>query len=529
MKSKRHILLIFILMMAAISITAGICQALTPEQKSRELVLYYFDMLLSKNYETANGLWEPSSYARATRLGIKYEDIPVKIDCNSPAVYDFEQGKEFIRQGVVSSSKLEDDVFRWMFRVKRDNETINHFYYTVKIGDYFWLITPQDYYSRDWLLIESKYFRFYINPLKENLFNEIMLQSLDEFVEDIAEKLNLSSEGLDFLAERKIDYYFCQSPSEVTKLSYKNSTGVYDPATDAVVSSVMPDYFEIARLLINYRFRRLPLFSLPVINHGLAASLAGRWQRSPEVVFNFGAYILRYDIITLDSILSSYAYTNQSGGDIVYPVSALFGSFLYSHLDQKLFDSLYLALSGDYTKISALDYEGIKSIICSTLNRDWESLKSEFLQFSSDYEKSGGTIRAGINGSGNEIISDSGLKISLDDNNLRVEYKPENDTLPSCTFLFGRTEALNGKTSLLFKEQFRGPISHDNFRYGIRMDKNEIGLYDYATNRIMAKFVDRPDIKSDYYDSDKNRLAASINLKVFNKILPDKKDYKVIR
>ena len=42
--------------------------------KTRKIILYYFDLVQSGNYESASGLWSYSTIEQANRLGINYEE-----------------------------------------------------------------------------------------------------------------------------------------------------------------------------------------------------------------------------------------------------------------------------------------------------------------------------------------------------------------------------------------------------------------------------------------------------------------------
>ena len=101
------------------------------------MVNYYFDLVLSGNYESASGLWEPSSLARANRLGIEYDNMGIKIDCSSPIIYDFDRMRNYIAQGVHSVAVIDSQVIRWKFRAEKQDkkgEKSSHFYYTTKAG-----------------------------------------------------------------------------------------------------------------------------------------------------------------------------------------------------------------------------------------------------------------------------------------------------------------------------------------------------------------------------------------------------------
>ncbi|UCD95251.1 MAG: hypothetical protein JSU69_04165, partial [Candidatus Zixiibacteriota bacterium] len=285
---------VLVIFLASTSLTARSTYAGTDDSRSRNLMQYYFDLVKSGNFESAQGLWEPSTQARAARLNIEYDNAPVKTDCGSPVIYNFERVKDLIPAGLYSMANIDSGVIRWKFEGEIDGEKFRHFYFTADIGGYYWLIKPQDYYAKDWPLEVSKYFRFYISPDRVDHFNNIIVEALDAFVDEAAERILIAPERMNLLAEQKIDYYLCSSENEVDKLSGQRSRGVYDRGSDAVITTFIPHYHQVALLMINFKLRTLPLFTQSFLRMGLATYLGGRWQRAPEVVFDFGDYILKY-------------------------------------------------------------------------------------------------------------------------------------------------------------------------------------------------------------------------------------------
>ena len=72
----RHIfqfaLLTGILLFSAIP---SFAQPQSNDNVAYETLSYYFDLLATGNVESALGIWEPRALARATRLGINYDNI----------------------------------------------------------------------------------------------------------------------------------------------------------------------------------------------------------------------------------------------------------------------------------------------------------------------------------------------------------------------------------------------------------------------------------------------------------------------
>ncbi len=532
MKITQHCILLLSGLFLLTTLNVSYSSESLDNRLSQEVIDYYFDLVLSGNYESASGLWEPSSLARANRLGIEYENIGVKIDCTSPIIYDFDRMRNYITQGVHSVAVIDSQVIRWKFRVDKEGdegEKTSHFYFTAKTGGYYWLITPQDYYARDWNMHESRYFRFYINPVKDNYYNDLAAKSLDDFVDKVADKLSISPERMKILEEMKIDYYLCKSSYEVTLLTGEKERGVYDPASDAIITSLIPHYHKVALLLVNFKLQKLPLFTVPFLRQGLAGFLGGRWQRSPEVVYDFGAYILKYGILNVDSLFEGDKLDIQESGDIASPVDACLAEYLWTKLGMTQFFSLYRALSGDYRYILELSAVSIKDRITEAVGQDWDSFKSDFMSYVTGDKSDQGLIRPGDVKTDRVLIDEDGLTISASQDWLKIEYKAGKENEPSVLLLFDKVPEMDGKISMLYLEQHSLDTTYEGYRYGIKLDKNEIGLYDYAANLIVAKYVDNFTSDTDYYDKARNKVTAYLDIRLLGGILPGESEYLILK
>jgi hypothetical protein len=524
----RNILIITI--MALLCLPALAFSQYHPNQMAAmELLRYYLDLLQTGNFESASQLWAPVSLVNATRLEISYDSIPVKPDCVSPLIYNYKKTRLIANPGIYIAAEADTGIIPLKYMVDVDGTQFTHFYYTQKIGEDFWLVYPQDYYCSKWLVRESKYFRFHIDSLQDIFYNDIGAKELDNFVEDIAAKIMIPSERLKLLAEKKINYYLCKSEDEVGRFSGKATKGFYDLGSDAIITSIFPHFHEVAHLLINFKFQNLPLFTLLSFQEGTAVYLGGRWQRTPEVMIDFGRYILKYGVTEIDSVLMENDSAETVASDISYPVSACLCEYLFETLGQEKFFELYRSLSGDYDFIKNVGIEDTKKIIADACGKSWADLKISFDKFLASRQPSGGLIFPGEISGGKPLIKDSSLTISASDKWLSVEYIADSVGKADINILFEKTTALDKKASTIFLEQYKTSRPFDGYRYGIRLDKNEIGLYDYATNQLLAKYVYDFDPSPKYYDSTSNRYRAYFDIKLLDKNLPRKSDYMIIK
>jgi hypothetical protein len=70
--------------------------------------------------------------------------------------------------------------------------------------------------------------------------------------------------------------------------------------------------------------------------------------------------------------------------------------------------------------------------------------------------------------------------------------------------------------SLIYDDQYRDKEAPSGYRYGIRFDANEAGLYDYATNTLAAKFISGLVPNNDYLSSDSTKLVFRFRRSLLN-------------
>ncbi len=491
--------------------------------EARGTLDYYLDLLQSGNYESAKGLWEVSSYARATRLAIDYKGIPVKPDLNSPAVYYSNKAHQSERAGIVSQNILDDNVIRFRYIVPLESDTLSHYYYIVQMGQYHWLISPQDYFARDWLMKETDYFRIYYRSDQGKLISDIAAEQLDQFIDSLISAFAVPQGKAKLLKDMKIDYYYCENKSEIELLNSSSYSNYCDPATDAVITENFPDFYAVSRLMINFHLKELYPFTADFLPEGLAAYMGGRWQRSSDVIFDFGRYIMDFDLAGIDSLFMPGVFSSIN--DLAAPVAVCFNDFLLNRLGQEKYFAMYRALSGEYAEYKALDAGKIKTEIQRAFSLPWGKIPEDFNKYMSKIQKERMGILPGGVSAPEKIVDSSGLTISASDNWINIEYKSDDTAFGNKTILFGRQSELMEKESEMYIQQYGKGAEWGGYRWALKFDRNEIGLYDYALNQIIAKYVSYPGEESNYYDPQTNKVTAHIKAPLINK--SSLVDYKI--
>jgi len=500
----------------------------TDDKVAYDMLAYYIDLVRSGNHESALGMWAPSALTRAGRLGIEYDGITIKADCNSPVINDLGRVKDLMTRGIKTKGIIDSGLVRLKYVVLHGTEEIETYYYARRLGDDFWFVFSQDCYAGEWPVIETEYFRFHINPDMMGYYSPVGTKALDRFVENTADRIKLDSERRKLLAEQKIDYYFCDGENEVRKITGLSTRSHYDRASDALITADFPDFYQVSKLLVDFRLQHRSYFGLPVVEEGLAIYLGGRWQRSGDVIIDFGEYILDFNLTSIDSILTKNEPAGETLADITYPIDACLADFLIARLGIDRYLDLYKDLCGDIEAVEKIDTDQIKSIVAGAAETDWETFKADFTAYFTDRHAHGGFIYPGRVDTDRTLIDEGGINISVSDKWLQVTCSGPADTDPGANILIDRDRDLQGKNSRLFEEQYKNRQVYDGYRFGIKMDKNEIGLYDYGANQLKAKYVVSFDPDPKYYDADRNEVTAYFDIGLLGENLPDFDDYKIL-
>lgn len=95
--------------------------------------------------------------------------------------------------------------------------------------------------------------------------------------------------------------------------------------------------------------------------------------------------------------------------------------------------------------------------------------------------------------------------------------------------LFGYDKRLEGVRSMLFEEQYQGAVPYPAYRWGIRFDANEAGLYDYATNQLVGKYIFGITPSPEYHGENGNAVAVRYLLDLADGAAPTDTDFKLLK
>lgn len=505
--------IIFTLILIVLSIPAA----------GQNIVDEYIKLIRLKDYSSAESLWRETEREASKTLGITYRGYPLKLDCASPLF----KALAGIRTGLIEVSsyeiKVNDSLSEIIVSMKSGAETIQTPYLVLGSGKSAQLISPVYYYSEGWPVYEGEFTRIHIGD--STRFNRYAAEELDREVRQIGSMLGLSSEKFSILENRKIDYFLCNE-KQFEKLTGYTAHGLTVLQFDAIVSRHLPHPHELVHLLVNYALGDIPLYTVPFIQEGLAVSLGGRWGKSPAVVKQLGFAVLNMKMFTLEDILTFSDFYNKVGSaDMSYPIAGIFVDMLMDQAGIDRFLDLYRDLSGSDAGIQRMSKEDIVGVIEKHTGLLWPNLMNLFNQMWPRYEYSGiipGTIAPyPFRGERGYRYFDANLRLADVDDQELIELSYDS-LKASGALLFNDPERHEAPDrSFLFSELLPS-LEYEGSDYGLVFDTNEVGLYDFRTNILKAKYVEAfsPGRGYRYHEPNESMLI----LRIENDILPHPTD-----
>ncbi|MDF1544097.1 MAG: hypothetical protein P1R58_03225 [bacterium] len=525
LNGRKFRLLFSVLSLAALP-SLAIAEAQRPEQQMAD----YFDMLVSGNYESASYMWSEAARERSTRFGIEFDNIVVKADCASPIVRNLSVMKDFLHQPVRKKAALgETNCFRTDFEALVLGQVVKHSYYLCFEKGYYWLTYPQEVYCSEWPVIESKYLRVHYHPSLESSLHSVILDEADKYVEMICDSLQMDQESMKLLGERKMEYFYCQNETMVEKITGFHIKGTVDLGSNDIISSFFPHYHEMVHLLVNIKLRKLPMYTVPLFREGIAVQLAGRWGKMSGALLELGSFVLQHEIIDLDSILTMSGFEENATSDIVYPVAGLISSYLIDEIGMEKYMNLYWAASWSFESIDALSEEQVRKLLITALGLEtWDDFREGLAAYGEKRTTEYADMLPGAIEKGKRIVENEKMTIRADGTWISFECSAPPGTPVAGNVLFDEVEGLTGSKSELFEEQYQSEIPFESYRFGVRYDQNEAGLYDYATNHLVAKYIWGISPSELYFDSTANQVSFKVRKKLLDQKLPSQDHYKLL-
>ncbi|NMC42286.1 MAG: hypothetical protein GYA46_00055 [candidate division Zixibacteria bacterium] len=483
------------------------------------VITAYVKALEEARWDDAELCWDTRTVERSHRLGIAYTDVPIKLDCASPlpaalmnmSPQTASAGEELSWTVSAEDVTADRDTMRftvWLVSKTDDPATA---YYTEKTSRGWRLTSPLYYYSRGWKVRQTEYVDVYYAD--ESLVNDHACLAMDGVIETVGAKLGLTPDDFAALRQERIDY-FLGSGDDMRRMTGFETQGMADLQTDAVVSRSLPHEHELTHLLVNYRLKRLPLYTLPLLQEGLAAYCGGRWSKSPQAIAYQGCITLSNEIGRLDDLLTRAGFLDPAvGAEVSYPIAALFAGFLLERWGIETYLTLYAALSGSDDQIGSFDAGRVKATIEMVYGVSWADMASGFEQYWKqlplrgvlpDTSRPSGRPDFGIETAGVRVSiwNDTGLVHVVVD--LPAEVHEGVLLIPSAS----QTRSSTYRSWLFAERLPRATYSGDHI--GIRFSASEAAVYDFLTNKLLASYIEALSPQPGYRDSVSGTLRFAV-------------------
>ncbi|HMQ97452.1 MAG TPA: hypothetical protein PKE39_00385 [Ignavibacteria bacterium] len=309
----------------------------------------FFEALIYDKAEISDYI-NKEELKHSSRLGIEYTGVKNKV------LIGYELPDE-IKSGITSGKykyeikeqPLADTYTEVTFNVPEANYLRKYYFNNG-------FVTNSTYYPWLWESKESKYFTFRIEePI---YFNDYCIKRLDDFVDMIADTLDFTVSERRILEKEKIGYVFCKDEASVEKITGFKAKGMAMLGSDVVVTSYQTHFHEVAHILINYKLKKLGLYTLPFFMEGFAVAVGGRGGMATRVITDLGYYLEKSGILTYDSILTNEGFYNNDAS-MSYAVAGLYNSFLLSELGGEKYLELYKKVNGSLEYVKNIEMNSL--------------------------------------------------------------------------------------------------------------------------------------------------------------------------
>lgn len=481
----------------------------------------YLQALISEDWQRAEGYWLSEEIQASRRLGIAYAGIKAKYDCASPLV----NALESIRRGgvkvTVTDTVKHNDWTQISVQLTTTGESVRIPYYLVKSDGGWKLASSLFVHARNWKRHDTQYATIRFNDA--SLINEYALKEFDGFVALMGEHLGISTADMERLAEEKIDYYLCNK-EEIKELTGFFTHGMTNLQFDAVISRHLPHYHEVVHLLVNYALRELPLYTLPCLQEGVAVCCGGRWGKSPQVLFQLAHFTLAQKMFQLEDVLTYDGFHKTVGNPVFsYPLCGMFVKFLIEQFGVARFKLLYQKLSGTAADVRAFSLADVQSNIAEIYETPWGEIQGKFTGYWKQFEFSGLVPGCSPSHKPMAIMKSAHLSAQIWDSEdaYLFEIKATTDAPNGVILMKDKSSSkTENYKSRLFTEYLPN-ARYDGAIYGVQFSANEVGLYNYYTNNLMAKYILSFSPSNEYWQSEEKIIRFRLAKAVLNRKMSD--------
>jgi len=465
--------------------TTSISQSLTIERASA-----FIEAIVIKNQELTNFVL-PEELAISKRLGISYIGVENKflISCEIPEEI-IKEINNWEADYIIHIEKIDNEFSILHFECAEMNYKTKYYFQK----DY--LISTPYFYYKDWQKIESDYFIFYVSEPEH--FNQYSIMQLENFVKNNFTILNFTYEEKEILKKEKLIYILCKDEDDIEKLTGYKAKGMGNLAYDYVITTYNCHYHELLHILLNFKLKKLPLYTHPFLQEGFAVAFGGRGGYEPEIILNLGKFLEQSEFIKANQLLNSDDYKTFDVS-MSYPLSGLYNLFLINEIGIENYLKLYLEYSSDNINGSLMDSTELPSQL------NWDEFVNNF---SSD----------------NEIkieFAEESLETLIEDSAYILKGNEEYYLLGTRgSILISTKENEKKYISKIFNETYPNKNYYGE-KYLIRVNDSEVAVYNLFTNNLIANYVSGFSVDMKPVPKENGLYKFLINQAIFDEEITD--------
>lgn len=217
---------------------------------------------------------------------------------------------------------------------------------------------------------------------------------------------------------------------------------------------------------MNYKLKDIPLYTHSFLQEGFAVAFGGRGGKDAEVILNLGRFISESNFLNYNELLNQDSF-RKTDASMSYPMSGLYNKFLIKLFGIDDYLELYLKYSANDLNNSTISQNDLPP------ESEWQHFVGEstnFEQIKVDFnEKDFKTI---VDNSTYTLKEDKDAYLIKTSGNILISTPKKNDNY----------------TSTIFRK-FYPEIRYDGEKYLIRINDNEISVYNLLTNNLIASYV----------------------------------------
>lgn len=450
----------------------------------------YIDAIAKDDVSAATALWDAVYLAEAGRLPIRYQQVLYPYDLASPVILEQAALRNGSAKLTMDPAMIAGQQATLKVSISGGGESRSFTYGAVKNNNTWALVDALWLQGGHWPVHETRYVRLHVQH--DQLYCQDAGRQLDDFIQQTGTLLGLTDAQFRSLSENRITYYLCDDAT-VAQLTGYPTKGMAHLATSSVISCHFPHFHELAHVLVNLALGDVPLYTLPLLQEGLACRLGGRWGRSPAVLLYTGWVNQTFQMVDLLDILTwDGFFTHPGGADVTYPAAALFCDLIAERSGWPRLLNLYRDLSGDWATVSTMSKPQVQAVVKTACgwprNSSAKTLANAFHRWWPRYKRCGIDPDVGAMPIRAADMSESGFQLWKQDDQWIVNYTPDQAVSYVTFYVPGHEAPLGRCSSSLFSDHFPD-APYDGARFGLRCSVDNISLYDYVDNILLATWV----------------------------------------